>query len=219
MWIETCCHRHRLSRKQFYQLSYKFHRPCGMSSTGWMWIETSIENFILSPDLINAVFPIPTQAYLKISLAQQRLFLIENSQVLFECPVSTGKNGAGETYGSGCTPRGWLVIKAKIGEGCPENSVFVGRRATGEIYNSQLQAQFPERDWILSRILWLGGLEPRKNRYGAVDTLRRFIYLHGTPDTVTLGVANSKGCIRLHNAELIHLFEQVKVGTRVFIGE
>jgi lipoprotein-anchoring transpeptidase ErfK/SrfK len=82
-----------------------------------------------------------------------------------------------------------------------------------------LQAQFPERDWILSRILWLGGLEPRKNRYGAVDTLRRFIYLHGTPDTVTLGVANSKGCIRLHNAELIHLFEQVKVGTRVFIGE
>jgi hypothetical protein len=184
-----------------------------------MWIETSIENFILSPDLISPVFPIPTQAYLKISLAQQRLFLIENSQLLFECPVSTGKNGAGEIYGSGCTPRGWLVIKAKIGADCPENSVFVGRRATGEIYNPQLQAQFPERDWILSRILWLGGLEPGKNRYGAVDTLRRFIYLHGTPDTVPLGVANSKGCIRLHNAELIHLFEQVKVGTRVFIGE
>lgn len=168
--------------------------------------------------LTQSTLPIPSVPYVFISIAQQRLLLIENSQVLFECPVSTGKNGAGEYYGSGCTPRGWLVIKAKVGTDCPENSIFIGRRATGEIYTPQLQAQFPERDWILTRILWLGGLEAGKNRYGAVDTLRRFIYLHGTPDAVSLDAANSKGCIRLHNAELLHVFEQVQVGTRVFIA-
>lgn len=162
---------------------------------------------------------IPQEPYILISIATQTLYILEAFQVCFQCTISTAKNGAGELFGSGCTPRGWFVIKAKIGKECPENTVFVGRRATGEIYNADLHAQFPSRDWILSRILWLGGVEPYKNRYGHVDTLRRFIYIHGTPASVTLGIANSKGCIRMHNKELLFVFEHVRVGTPVFITE
>lgn len=119
---------------------------------------------------------------------------------------------------SGCTPRGWLVVKAKIGGGLAANSVFVGRRATGEIYSAALAEQYPQRDWILSRILWLGGREPYKNRYGEVDTLRRFIYIHGTPACEPMGVPMSHGCIRMRNADVITLFDLVEVGTRVWIG-
>ena len=140
----------------------------------------------------------------------------ENNTVK-EYLVSTGKNGAGEEWGSGKTPRGWHCIRAKIGAGSPVNAVFVGRRATGELYSSSLRESYPDRDWILTRILWLSGLEVGKNRLGNVDTMRRFIYIHGTPDDVTLGIPGSKGCIRINNHDLIELFEQVTVGTRVLI--
>ncbi|OUD12381.1 L,D-transpeptidase [Thioflexithrix psekupsensis] len=156
-------------------------------------------------------------AYLHIELATQQLHLIDNHQVLFHSLISSGLNGAGEKKGSGCTPRGWHVIKAKIGRDCPLNSVFIGRRFTGEIYTPELAAQYPQRDWILTRILWLGGLQPGYNRYGEVDTLRRYIYLHGTPDSEPMGIARSHGCIRLHNTPLIALFAQVSIGTRVWI--
>lgn len=154
-----------------------------------------------------------------IHLASQHLELRANGGVLLRAPVSTARNGPGEQNGSGCTPRGRLVIKARIGENCPRNSVFVGRRPTGEIYTPELAAQHPGRDWILTRILWLGGLEPGKNRYGAVDTLRRYIYIHGCPASEPLGVPLSHGCVRMHNTALLDLFQRVTAGTEVRIIE
>ncbi|MBK9950074.1 MAG: L,D-transpeptidase [Candidatus Competibacteraceae bacterium] len=133
-------------------------------------------------------------------------------------PVSTALNGPGERRGSGCTPRGWHRIRIKIGDGLPPDAVFVGRRPTGEIYHPELAARHPERDWILTRILWLTGLEPGCNRGGDRDTLRRFIYIHGCPDTAPLGVPLSHGCIRMHNPDLLALFEWVAAGDRVFIA-
>lgn len=156
--------------------------------------------------------------YLKIDIPTQRLQLLDESAVVFECLVSTAYKGVGELAGSGCTPRGWLVIRAKVGKDCPVNSVFVGRRFTGETYNSALRARYPQRDWILTRLLWLGGLEPTKNRYGQVDTLRRFIYIHGCPDEEPMGIPLSHGCIRMRNQDIIVLFEQVDIGTRVLVS-
>jgi len=111
------------------------------------------------------------------------------------------------------------VIRAKIGEGQPVNTVFVERRPTGEIYEPQMREQFPDRDWILTRIFWLSGLEPGKNRLANVDTMRRYIYIHGTPDDVKMGEPGSHGCIRMRNQDLIQLFDWVPVGSRVFIEE
>ena len=131
--------------------------------------------------------------------------------------VSTARNGPGEERGSERTPRGWHVIRAKIGAGCAPNTVFVARRPTGEIYNYMLRAQFPGRDWILTRILWLSGLEPGRNRLGDVDTMRRFIYIHGCPDDDPMGVPSSHGCVKVRNDAMIELFDRVSAGTRVLI--
>ncbi|ALG69355.2 L,D-transpeptidase family protein [Beggiatoa leptomitoformis] len=156
--------------------------------------------------------------YLHIHLPTQSLHhLTDTGESCFSTSISSARNGAGEVRNSGCTPRGWLVIKAKVGANCAINSVFIGRRFTGEIYTPELAQLYPQRDWILSRILWLGGLEPNKNRYGQVDTLRRFIYIHGTPDDKPMGIADSCGCIRMRNHDIITLFDQVNVGTRVFV--
>jgi len=154
-----------------------------------------------------------------ISIAEQRLRLLQGDDVLMEVAVSTALNGVGEEEGSGCTPRGWHLVRARIGEGCPESSVFVGRRPTGEIYSPELRRQAPQRDWILSRILWLSGLEPGRNRLGSVDTMRRYIYIHGTPDEEPMGVPLSHGCVRMRNSDIIALFDRVPVGTRVLITE
>lgn len=156
---------------------------------------------------------------IKISLSQQRLQLLQGAQVLMDVAVSTAANGAGEAHGSGCTPRGWHFVRAKIGAGCPENTVFRARRPTGEIYSAELAAADPGRDWILSRILWLSGLEPGRNRLRTVDTMRRYIYIHGTPDEEPMGVALSHGCVRMRNRDIIGLFELVEIGTRVLIEE
>ncbi|HKK55489.1 L,D-transpeptidase [Marinobacter sp.] len=131
--------------------------------------------------------------------------------------VSTALNGSGERNGSGCTPRGKHYVRAMIGTGRPLNTVFVGRRPTGEILTPELAARYPERDWILTRILWLCGLEPGKNRLGSVDSFRRFIYIHGTPDTEPMGVPQSHGCIRMRNDQVVELFRQVRPGTPVDI--
>lgn len=154
-----------------------------------------------------------------IDIAQQLLILREKGKEVECFSVSTGKNGAGEQSGSGCTPRGWHQIRAKIGEGCPINSVFVGRRPTGEIYTPELGKVYPNRDWILTRILWLSGLEIGYNRLGAVDTMRRYIYIHGTPNEESIGTPVSHGCIRLHHTNLLALFDWASVKTPVFITE
>lgn len=155
----------------------------------------------------------------RVSLPEQRLNLLRGSQTIASYAVSTAKNGAGEVNGSGCTPRGLHEIYQKIGADAPLNSVFVGRRPTGEIYSPALAAQVPQRDWVLTRILWLSGLEPGHNRYGELDTLQRYIYIHGCPDELPLGVPLSHGCIRMNNQAIVELFEQLSVGDRVMIED
>lgn len=153
----------------------------------------------------------------RISLDAQRLELLDRGQVVRGYTVSTATNGPGEQSGSGCTPCGWHEIRAKIGSGCMQDTVFVSRRPTGEIYSDSLAADYPERDWILTRILWLRGLEPGRNRLGSVDTMRRYIYLHGCPDCEPMGIPRSHGCIRMRNVDVIDLFDRVAGGTQVWI--
>ncbi|QLH43549.1 MAG: L,D-transpeptidase [Coxiellaceae bacterium] len=155
--------------------------------------------------------------WIKIKVNQQILLLYKDKELLQQFSVSTALKGVGELKGSEQTPRGWHIIRAKIGDDCPTNTVFVGRRPTGEIYTHDLGQQFPHRDWILTRILWLSGLEVGRNRLGQVDTMRRYIYIHGTPDHVPVGQPGSHGCVRMHNPDLLALYNQVLVGTRVLI--
>jgi lipoprotein-anchoring transpeptidase ErfK/SrfK len=157
---------------------------------------------------------------IKVDIGAQTLDLLDEAgRVLRHYLVSTAANGAGEQQGSYRTPRGRHVIRAKIGAGQPENTVFVRRRPTGEIYSPGLGAEHPGRDWILTRILWLSGCEPGFNRLGECDTMRRYVYIHGTPDEVELGKPGSKGCVRMRNRDLLELFDLVEAGTPVEIVE
>lgn len=157
--------------------------------------------------------------HIEVSVPEQRLRLYENGRILMDVVVSTAKKGMGEINGSERTPRGWHVVRAKVGAGCVPNTVFVERRPTGEIYTPELRKKFPQRDWILTRILWLSGAELGKNRLGQVDTMRRYIYIHGCPDEDVMGVPGSHGCVKMHNNEIIALFDRVAAGTRVLIKE
>ncbi len=155
-----------------------------------------------------------------ISLPAQSLELFgDDGMLLRRYGISTARNGAGEQSGSYRTPRGRHVIRAKIGAGCPADTVFVRRRPTGEIWTPQLAEQHPGRDWILTRILWLSGREPGFNRLGTVDTMRRHIYLHGCPDTAEMGLPGSIGCVRMRNRDIAELFDLVPAYTTVNIGE
>lgn len=158
--------------------------------------------------------------YIEISISAQTLTLFgDEGKRLASYSVSTAKNGVGCEKNSGCTPLGAHIIRAKIGAGAAENTVFVGRRPTGEIWTTELAALHPERDWILTRILWLSGKEPGKNRLGNVDSMQRYIYIHGTPDTEPMGQPCSHGCVRMRNADVVELFDLVGVGTSVVIVE
>ena len=154
---------------------------------------------------------------LGVSLTAQTLTLFRAGVAAKIYAVSTSKHGAGEVGGSFKTPRGRHVVRAKIGAEAPLNAVFRGRRPTGEIYSAELAKAHPERDWILTRILWLSGTEIGRNRLGPVDTMRRYIYIHGTPDSEPLGSPGSIGCIRMANRDIVELFELVPVGTAVDI--
>ncbi len=156
--------------------------------------------------------------HLLLSIKKQVLTLYE-SRAIKEFSISTALNGAGEQSGSECTPRGLHIIRAKVGDHLPLNAVFVGRRFTGEIYSEELARRFPKRDWILTRILWLSGKEPGCNRLGSVDTMRRYIYIHGPPDSEPMGIPASHGCIRMRNADVMSLYDLVPVGTELFIEE
>jgi len=157
---------------------------------------------------------------LRISIPDQQLELLDDSEnVLRRYPVSTAANGPGEIAGSYQTPRGQHLVRAKIGGDQPVNAVFRSRRPTGEIYTPELGETQPERDWILSRILWLSGAEPGFNRLGECDTMRRYIYIHGTPDETFEQAPSSHGCIRMRNADLVELFDVVPTYTPVEIVE
>ncbi len=155
--------------------------------------------------------------FLHISTQNQQLEIVINSKITKSYRISTAKNGTGENKGSECTPCGWHSIRAKIGNQQPLHGVFVGRRPTGEIYSAELAANHPNRDWILTRILWLDGLEAGKNRYGNVHTSARYIYIHGCPDELIIGQPASHGCIRMKNADVLDLFNRIPVGINVFI--
>lgn len=160
------------------------------------------------------------------SYSSTQLIVIQATTQLMQCyegnvlyktySVSTAKNGLGEKSGSECTPRGWHRVHSIIGQDNEVNSVFVGRKWTGERYSAELAMQFPERDWILTRILQLDGLELGRNKGGDVDSLQRYIYIHGTPDTTPLGIPGSHGCVRMHNADIIELANWVKIDARVY---
>jgi L,D-transpeptidase YbiS len=154
---------------------------------------------------------------IEIDIGAQELRLIDDGRPLKRYSVSTAKNGAGEKNGSFCTPRGRHIVRAKIGAGQPPNTVFVRRRPTGEVWSAALHARYPGRDWMLTRILWLSGCEPGRNRLGDVDTMRRYIYLHGSPDSAEMGKPGSIGCVRMRNADIIELFDLVPPYTEVEI--
>lgn len=154
-----------------------------------------------------------------INIPSQSLGLYDGQGGLLQSyAISSASKGTGQLRGSFRTPLGRHIIRAKIGAGQPENTVFVGRRPTGEVYTPALGAAFPGRDWMLTRILWLSGCEVGRNRLGEVDTMRRYIYIHGSPDSVPIGVPGSIGCIRMRNRDVIDLFERVSVGTSVEIS-
>lgn len=157
--------------------------------------------------------------FLHISIADQSLYGFADGRLCLRVPVSTALNGAGEQSGSNCTPRGRHQVRAKIGDGLPLGAVLRGRRWTGEVWSEELDSRFPDRDWILSRILWLSGCQPGFNRLGQVDTFRRYVYLHGTPDTQPMGVPLSHGCVRLRNVDLLNLFPLVPPHCAVMIDE
>lgn len=160
----------------------------------------------------------PVQHHIEVDVPSQTLILRDSmGRTLMNTRVSTAKNGVGEEFGSERTPRGLHIVRAKIGAGAQPSTVFVGRRPTGEIYTPALRTLHPQRDWILTRILWLSGIEPGRNRLGKVDTMRRFIYIHGCPDEDVMGVPSSHGCVKMRNAEIIELFDRVAVGTPVRI--
>ncbi len=166
----------------------------------------------------------PDGEWLHVGIASQCLRHYQGDLLLAEYPVSTARNGAGETSGSECTPRGWHVVRARIGDGLPACAVLRGRRATGEVWTPELHAACPGRDWILTRILWLSGRESGFNRGRrddgvVVDSMRRYIYLHGTPDCEPMGEPLSHGCVRMRNSDIMELFERVPAGLPVLISE
>ena len=157
--------------------------------------------------------------HIEISIPAQTLTVLDDSggvKVIYR--VSTAANGVGCEKDSGCTPLGRHIIRAKIGADLPMNTVFVGRRPTGEVLSPQLAAQYPQRDWILTRILWLSGTEIGKNRLGNVDSMQRYIYIHGTPDAEPMGQPCSHGCVRMRNQDVVELFDLVEIGTPVLIN-
>ena len=158
--------------------------------------------------------------HIEISIKQQVLTLYDDDGgVMARYPVSTAANGVGCEKDSGCTPLGNHIVRAKIGAGAEPNTVFVGRRPTGEICTPEVMAQYPNRDWILTRILWLSGTEVGKNRLGNIDTMQRYIYIHGTPDSTEMSKIGSHGCVRMRNVDVIALFDWVEAGTPVLISE
>ena len=155
---------------------------------------------------------------IEIDVPAQTLTLRDDAgKVVRSYPVSTAANGVGEQNGSNCTPRGRHIVRAKIGAGQPMRSVFRGRRPTGEIWSPELHAKFPGRDWMLTRLLWLSGTERGRNRLGNVDTMRRYIYIHGSADLAPVGVPGSHGCVRMRNEDVVELFDLVPPYTEVEI--
>ncbi len=152
-----------------------------------------------------------------IDISTQSLSAYDGEILRKSYSVSTSKYGVGELKDSYQTPRGAHIVRAKIGQNLPINTHFVGRRPTGKIYNQNSRGQHPNCDWVLTRIMWLQGSEIGKNRLGNVDTMQRYIYIHGTPDEEPMGVPHSHGCIRMRNKDIIELFDMTPINCPVLI--
>ncbi|MFQ3789687.1 L,D-transpeptidase family protein [Halomonas sp. A29] len=157
--------------------------------------------------------------WFEVDVGRQCLVHWQGERPLAEWPVSTALAGTGQREGSGCTPLGWHYVRAAIGADQPVGAVFRGRRPTGEVYSAALADAQPGRDWILTRILWLCGLERNVNRGGDVDSQRRYIYLHGTPPDQPMGEPRSHGCIRMRDEALLEVFALALPGTPVWLHE
>jgi len=159
------------------------------------------------------------QVEIEVSIQNKTLELINtvSREIIKSYTINTSKNGPGELAGSNCTPCGKHIVRAKIGANVPVNTIFRGRRPTGEVYKTGMRDEFPNRDWILTRILWLSGKELGKNRLGNVDTMRRYIYIHGCPDDYEMGKDSTIGCINMKNNDLVELFDLIPVYTSVMI--
>jgi hypothetical protein len=157
------------------------------------------------------------QKFLFVDIGHQRLYCFEAEKVVHQFLISSAKNGVGEKENSGCTPRGWHEIRDIIGLEHSINAVFKARVWSGEIYSKSLALEQPHRDWILTRILRLSGLELGRNLGGEVDTYNRFIYIHGVPDEFEMGIPLSHGCIRMRNVDVIELANWAQLGMKVFI--
>ena len=149
-----------------------------------------------------------------VSIERQELMLISNNRVLKRYRCSTAKAGAGSLQDSGKTPLGWHRVGAKIGDNLAAGAILKERQWTGQGWAT---GQRMEEDLILSRILWLEGLEAGKNRGGNVDSWNRYIYIHGTNQIEELGRAASAGCIRLSPQDVMELYERVSEGCCVLI--
>lgn len=160
--------------------------------------------------------------FIEVDSRLQRLYLWEpypdGDRLIREYRVSTAKNGLGEQSGSYRTPRGRHRIAEKIGAGQPLYAVFKARVPTGETWSRELAQEKPGCDWILTRILWLEGLEAGRNQGGTVDSHARYIYIHGTDEEHLIGTPASHGCIRMKNQDVAELFELVEEGAEVRIS-
>lgn len=153
-----------------------------------------------------------------IRIAEQQLSVFnEQQELVFQCRVNTARNGVGCVQDSGCTPFGKHYVRACIGEGLSAYAVLRGRRVTGEEWTPALMNAQPERDWILGRILWLCGSEPGINRGGSVDTFRRYIYIHGSPDWSADASPSSHGCVRVAPEDMLCVFDLLPYGSSVSI--
>lgn len=158
-----------------------------------------------------------TTKVIDINVSKQLLTVLQDGKVISEYQVSTAKNGVGQKNGSECTPLGIHIIDSKIGSDAKENAVFIARKESGEIFTEELRQNNPDRDWILTRILWLRGVEEGKNKGGKVDTMSRYIYIHGCPDSDSFSSPSSHGCVKMRNKDIIELFDNIEVNTQVLI--
>ncbi len=153
---------------------------------------------------------------LYVSVHRQSMFHVRNGKLLKEYPISTAQNGLGSEKNSFRTPTGLHRISEKFGDGVPAFGVLKDRRFSGQVADT-LAAGHQDRDQITSRVLWLEGLEPGHNRGGQRDSHERFIYIHGTSNEAAIGRPVSRGCIRMRNKDVIELYDQVPVGTRLVV--
>ncbi|MEM9676158.1 MAG: L,D-transpeptidase [Bacteroidota bacterium] len=154
---------------------------------------------------------------IRVSIAEQKLYLVEDGQTLKQYPVSTSAYGIGSEAGSNKTPLGKHKVISKFGADAPLGTIFRSRINTGRVATIYTDETDLEEDDVTTRILRLTGLEPGKNKGPGVDSFSRYIYIHGTPEEGLIGQPASHGCIRMKNADVVELFDLVDEGTLVMI--